>query len=320
MRTLAARWYRMSLMSSLTIATRESALALWQAEHVATRLRAQHPGLEVRLLPMTTRGDQILDRPLAQIGGKGLFLKELEVALLEGRADLAVHSLKDVPMQLEPEFALAAVLARADASDALVCTRWQGVMELPQGARVGTSSLRRQVQLRALRPDLVLLDLRGNVQTRLAKLDADQYDAIVLATAGLQRLGLAARIRERLAAPTFLPAVGQAALAVETRAGDAATARWLAPLEDANTRLCISAERAYAACLGGSCQVPIGAWASLQGSVLHLDGLIGDARGESFLRETWSGPADSIAAAEAVGVQLAERLLERGARRFVAAG
>src|SRR5574337_2183417 len=204
-------------LSTLRIATRKSALALWQAEHVAMLLRVAHPGLNVELMPLSTRGDEILDQPLATIGGKGLFLKELEVAMLEGRADLAVHSLKDVPAQLEAGFVLPAILPRADAADAFVSNHYDDLAAPPHGARVGTSSLRRQAQLRALRPDLVLLDLRGNVGTRLRKLDAGDYDAIVLACAGLERLGLAARIVSRLAAPDWLPAPGQAAIAIEAR-------------------------------------------------------------------------------------------------------
>jgi hydroxymethylbilane synthase len=304
----------LALLNTLIIATRESALALWQAHHVAQRLRVLHPQLDVQLLPMTTRGDQILDRPLAQIGGKGLFLKELEVAMLEGRAHLAVHSLKDIPMVLEAPFVLSAVLARADASDALVSNHYASLAQLPQGARVGTSSLRRQVQLRVLRPDLQLLDLRGNVQTRLAKLDAGHYEAIVLASAGLQRLELGARIRQRLAAPEFLPAVGQASLGIEICADDVRTAALLAPLEDPIGRLCASAERSFALALGGSCQVPIGASATVNGSQLHLDGLIGDAQAQAFLRDSITG---SSADAAALGAELAQRLLARGARSFV---
>jgi hydroxymethylbilane synthase len=199
----------MSPMTTLRLATRQSALALWQTEHVAARLRAAHPGLDVQLVPMTTRGDRIVDRPLAQVGGKGLFLKELEVAMVEGRADAAVHSLKDVPMALDGPFVLAAVLERADAFDAFVSSKFSDIDILPRGARVGTSSLRRQAQLRALRPDLQLRDLRGNVNTRLAKLDAGEYDAIVLACAGLQRLGFEGRIRSRMDAPQSLPAPAQ---------------------------------------------------------------------------------------------------------------
>ena len=203
--------------TTLRIATRQSALALWQAEHVATLLRAAHPDLRVELVPMTTRGDEILDKPLAAIGGKGLFLKELEVAMLDGRAELAVHSLKDMPAELEAGFTLPAILPRADPADAFVSNTFADLTALPQGARVGTSSLRRQAQLRAIRPDLELLDLRGNVGTRLAKLDNGNYDAIVLACAGLERLGLSQRIRSRLEAPAWLPAPGQAAIAIEAR-------------------------------------------------------------------------------------------------------
>ena len=196
-------------MKALRIATRKSALALWQAEHVASRLRAQHADLSIELVPMTTRGDDIVDRPLASLGGKGLFLKELETAMIEDRADIAVHSFKDVPMELDTEFAIGAVLERADAADAFISNDHARLDVLPRGARVGTSSLRRQAQLRALRPDLELLDLRGNVNTRLAKLDAGEYDAVILACAGLDRLGLGARIRARLAAPAWVPAVAQ---------------------------------------------------------------------------------------------------------------
>ena len=211
--------------NTLRIATRKSALALWQAEHVAALLRAAHPHLQVELVPMSTRGDEIIDRPLATLGGKGLFLKELEVAMQEGRAELAVHSLKDVPAELEAGFTLPAMLPRADAADAFVSCDYADLAALPPGARVGTSSLRRQAQLRAARPDLVLLDLRGNVGTRLAKLDAGHYDAIVLACAGLERLGLAGRIRSRLAAPEWLPAPGQAAIAIEARSDAAGRTR-----------------------------------------------------------------------------------------------
>ena len=297
-------------MSLLRIATRKSPLALWQSEFVATQLRAAHPGLVVELVPMTTRGDQVLDRSLAAIGGKGLFLKELEVAMQRGDADCAVHSLKDVPAQLEPGFALPAILPRADAADAFVSNDYADLAALPHGARVGTSSLRRQAQLRALRPDLVLLDLRGNVGTRLGKLDAGDYDAIVLACAGLERLDLAARIRSRLAAPDWLPAPGQAAIAIEAREGQAGVLALLAALDDADTRLTVSAERAMNQALGGSCTVPIGAWCMLGEHGLHLHGMVGDAASGQLLHAEASAPSDQ---AIALGRKVAAALLAQGA-------
>lgn len=300
--------------STLRIATRQSPLALWQAEHVAALLRAAHPGLAVELVPMTTRGDEIIDRPLASIGGKGLFLKELEVAMLEGRADLAVHSLKDVPAELQPGFALPAILPRADAADAFVSNRHAGLADLPRGARVGTSSLRRQAQLRALRPDLELLDLRGNVGTRLAKLDAGHYDAIVLACAGLERLDLAARIRSRLVAPDWLPAPGQAAVAIEARADQPQTLALLAALDDADTRQETTAERAMNQALGGSCTVPVGAWCTLTEHGLHLRGLVGDAASGRLLRAQADGD-DAVALGQAV----AQALFAQGAAEFLGA-
>jgi len=301
--------------STLRIATRKSALALWQAEHVAALLRVAHPGLLVELVPMTTRGDEIQDRPLATIGGKGLFLKELEVAMLEGRADLAVHSLKDVPAQLETGFTLPAVLARADAADAFVSNHYAELAALPPGARVGTSSLRRQAQLRALRPDLVLLDLRGNVGTRLGKLDNGDYDAIVLACAGLERLGLAPRIRARLAAPDWLPAPGQAAIAIEARSDQPAVLALLAALDDADTRLTVTAERAMNQALGGSCTVPVGAWCMLVEHGLHLCGLVGDAANGRLLLAEAAGTTDQ---AVALGQQVAAALLAQGADELLA--
>lgn len=279
-------------MSTLRIATRRSALALWQAEHVAARLRDAHPQLDVQLLPLSTRGDEVLDTPLAAIGGKGLFLKELEYALLDGRADLAAHSLKDVPAMLDAPFALAAILDRADPADAFVSNRFATLDDLPPDARVGTSSLRRQALLRAARPDLELVDLRGNVNTRLAKLDAGEYDAIVLACAGLKRLGMDHRITATLAPPHWLPGVGQGAIAIETRAGDAATAALLRPLHDANTAVCVGAERALNRALAGDCTVPIGAYAHLEGDRLHLHGLVGDAVAGTLLRAESDGPAE----------------------------
>ena len=301
-------------LSVLRIATRKSALALWQAEHVATLLRTAHPGLIVELVPLSTRGDEILDQSLSTIGGKGLFLKELEVAMLEGRAELAVHSLKDVPVHLEDGFILPAILPRADAADAFVSNHYKDLASLPKGARVGTSSLRRQAQLRALRPDLELRDLRGNVGTRLGKLDAGDYDAIVLACAGLDRLGLAARIVSRLAAPDWLPAPGQAAITIEARAEHTAVLTLLAALDDADTRLTVGAERAMNRALGGSCTVPVGAWCVRSEHGLHLRGLVGDPASGRLLHADASGPIDQ---STALGEQVASELLEQGASEFL---
>ncbi len=299
----------------LRIATRKSALALWQTEHVAARLRALHPGLRIELVPLSTRGDEILDRSLAAIGGKGLFLKELEVAMEKGDADCAVHSLKDVPMELEAPFALAAILERADPFDAFVSNHYDGIDALPAGARVGTSSLRRQVQLRSRRPDLELADLRGNVNTRLAKLDAGEYDAILLACAGLMRLGFDARIRARLTPPDFLPAAAQGAIAVECRTDDAATRALLDGLDHAPTRRCVEVERAMNQRLGGSCQVPIAGYCTEEADQWHLRALVGARDGSEILRA--EGRADS-ASRESLGIRVAEDLLARGADRLLA--
>ncbi len=296
------------------IATRKSPLALWQSEHAAALLRAAHPGVRVELVPMSTRGDEVLDRSLAAIGGKGLFLKELELAMLRGEADCAVHSLKDVPMELEPGFALPAILRRADPADAFVSDRFASLDELPRGARVGTSSLRRQAQLRALRPDLHLLDLRGNVNTRLAKLDAGDYDAIVLACAGLQRLGFESRIRARLDAPAWLPAPAQGAIAVECR-DDAPELRALfAALDHAPTRRCVEAERAMNRALHGSCHVPVAAFAQEEGASLRLRGLVGSAKDGRAVRAEAFAEGD----AEALGRWVAEELLAGGAGELLA--
>ncbi|HLI17376.1 MAG TPA: hydroxymethylbilane synthase [Rhodanobacteraceae bacterium] len=293
----------------LRIATRKSPLALWQAEHVARRLRDANVGLSIELLPLMTRGDEVLDRSLASIGGKGVFLKELEIALAEGRADLAVHSLKDVPAQLDPQFELAAILTRADGADAFVSNDFASLDDLPRGARVGTSSLRRTAQLRARRPDLDIADLRGNVGTRLAKLDRGDYAAIILAVAGLQRMDLGARIRARLAPPEWLPAPGQAAIAVETRAGDARVVDCVKVLDDAATRRSVSAERALNAAMGGDCTMPLGAWCEAQGDgTLRLHGLLGDARDGRILRAEALGNE-----AAALGAEVAHRLREQGA-------
>ena len=297
-------------MKTLRIATRKSALALWQAEHVAAKLRPLHAGVAIELVPMTTRGDEITDRPLAAIGGKGLFLKELEMAMLEGRADIAVHSFKDVPMELEPGFVIGAVLERADAADAFISNRYARLDELPQGARVGSSSLRRQAQMRALRPDLDLVDLRGNVLTRLAKLDAGDYDAIVLACAGLDRLGLGSRIRSRLRPPQWLPAVAQGAIAIECRAGDSATAALIAPLDDAATSRCVGVERAMNLKLHGNCNVPIAGYCMEIESGFALWGLVGDAATGRIIRADATGPLD---APRELGERVAALLVERGA-------
>lgn len=302
-------------LSTLRLATRKSALALWQTEHVAALLRATHPGLSVELVPMSTRGDQVLDRSLAAIGGKGLFLKELEVAMLEGDADAAVHSLKDVPMLLDAPFALAAILERADPFDALVSNRYRCLADLPAGARVGTSALRRQAQLRATRPDLSVHDLRGNVNTRLSKLDAGEFDAIILACAGLDRLGFAGRIRERLCAPQWLPAVAQGAIAIECRADDEATLALLHPLDHADTRRCVQAERALNRHLHGSCHVPVAAHARLLGRGLHLQALVGDSQSGKLVRaEGERADADP----EALGLQVAATLRALGADAILA--
>jgi hydroxymethylbilane synthase len=302
-------------LAVLRIATRKSALALWQAEHVAALLRAAHPGLRVELVPLSTRGDEVLDQPLATIGGKGLFLKELEVAMLEGRADLAVHSLKDVPAELEPGFALPAILPRADAADAFVSNDYANLAALPNGARVGTSSLRRQALLRALRPDLTLLDLRGNVGTRLQKLDAGHYEAIVLACAGLERLGLHDRIRARLAAPAWLPAPGQAAIAIEARADQPSVLAALAVLDDADTRLAVTAERAMNHALGGSCTVPVGAWCTVTERGLHLRGMVGEVRsGRLLVAEAAGDGADALG----LGNEVAQALFAQGAAALLA--
>jgi len=298
----------------LRIATRKSPLALWQSEHVADLLRRAHPALEVVLVPMSTRGDEVLDRSLAAIGGKGLFLKELELAMLRGEADCAVHSLKDVPMELEGPFALPAILSRADHADAFVSNRYLGIDDLPRNARVGTSSLRRHAQLRARRPDLQITDLRGNVNTRLGKLDADDYDAIVLACAGLERLGFGGRIETRLDAPGWLPAPAQGAIAIECRDNDAATRSLCAALDHAPTRICVEAERAMNRALHGSCHVPVGALARLDGERLHLQGLVGNAVDGRLVRAQSGAATDG---GEQLGVEVARLLIEAGAGAFL---
>jgi len=303
---------------TLTIATRESRLALWQAEHVRNLLETRFE-IEVKLLGMTTRGDQILDRTLSKVGGKGLFVKELETALEDGHADLAVHSLKDVPMDLPAGFALAAVLDREDPRDALVSPRYASLADLPQGACVGTSSLRRLAQLTTARPDLRIEPLRGNLDTRLRKLDEGQYDAIVLAAAGLVRLGLAERIRMRFAPQQMLPAAGQGALGIEVRADDAELREMLAGLIHRPTWLAVHAERAVSRGLGGSCSMPLAAHAQWQGPELHLAAALGHAGDPTrpLLTTQVRGAAADAAAAEALGAQAVAALHAAGAHDYL---
>jgi len=297
-------------MTPIRIATRKSQLALWQAEHVADLLRAAHEGLQVELLPMSTKGDLIQDRSLAAIGGKGLFIKELEVAMQEGRADIAVHSMKDVPAELPPGFIIGAVLERADPRDALIGGGYTRIQDLPVEARVGTSSLRRQAQLLAARPDLRIQALRGNVNTRLRRLDEGELDAIILACAGMVRLGWEARITTRLDTSVSLPAVSQGVIGIECREDDSRTRTLLAPLEHAATRIAMDAERAFSGRLGGSCQSPVAAYATLESGRLLLDGLVAEPDGSKLLRESITGtPSDSVA----IGEELAERVLAAGA-------
>ena len=296
------------------IATRRSRLALWQAEHAAARLAARHPGLVVSLVPLLTEGDRITDRSLAAAGGKGLFVKELENALRDGRADLAVHSMKDVPAVLPLGFTIGAALERGDARDCLVSSRYESLDALPRGARVGTGSLRRQCQLRQRRPDLEVVALRGNVETRLAKLDAGECEAAVLAVAGLERLGLETRIRARLGPQEMLPAIGQGVIGIECADDRADILELAQALEHAPTRTLLDAERAFAAALGASCQSPVAAHATLEGVELRLAALVGAADGSTILSDAISGPARDAAR---LGAALARQLLAAGAGRFL---
>jgi hydroxymethylbilane synthase len=298
----------------IRIATRKSPLALWQAEHVAARLKAAHPEVEVELVKMVTRGDKLLDAPLAKVGGKGLFVKELEQGLFEGTADLAVHSMKDVPAELPDGLHLAAILLREDPRDAFVSERHACLADLPARARIGTSSLRRQCQIKLRFPDCETINLRGNVGTRLDKLATEGYDAIILAAAGLNRLGLAHRITEFLAPETSLPAVGQGAIGIECRRDDSRINELLSALHDVPTALCVSAERAFNERLDGGCQVPIAGYAELSGGRLRLRGLVGTPDGSRVVRGETEGPRD---AARALGITLAEDLLARGADRIL---
>jgi hydroxymethylbilane synthase len=301
--------------AKLVIATRSSRLALWQAEHVRDLLIGLYPDCQVSLLKLTTRGDQILDRTLSKVGGKGLFVKELETALLDGRADLAVHSLKDVPVDLQYPFALPVILKREDARDAFVSNEFDSLEQLPAGSIVGTSSLRREAQIRQSYPALVVQPLRGNLDTRLAKLDRNEYTAIILAAAGLTRLGLESRIRSYLSPEQSLPAAGQGALGIEVMADRADMREWLAPLTCASTAACALAERTVSRVLGGSCQVPLAAYAQTNGSVLTIRALVAEPDGSLIIRSEASGSVDS---ALQLGEQVAQELLQKGAKAILA--
>jgi hydroxymethylbilane synthase len=302
------------MIRKIRIATRQSELALWQANHVAGILREAHPGLEVELLPMVTRGDVVLDRPLALIGGKGLFLKELEKALLDNEADIAVHSMKDVPVEEAPGLVVDVMLKRANPFDALLSREGVRLADLPAGARVGTSSLRRQCQLRALRPDLEVADLRGNVNTRVRKLKDGEYDAIILACAGLERLGMQDLITETLEAPRWLPAATQGTIGVQCRAGDEEVMDTIGALRDDAAALITRAERSVARVLQGSCQVPLAVFAQRSGESFRIAGLVGRPDGSEVLRADREG---AVRAADSLAAGVAEDLLRQGAGRII---
>jgi len=302
------------MTDTVRIATRKSPLAMWQAEHVADALRAAHPGINVEIHGMSTQGDKILDTPLAKIGGKGLFVKELEARMLEGDADIAVHSMKDVPVELPDGLHLAVIMQREDPRDAFVSNNHAALEELPEGAVVGTSSLRRQCQLSDRRPDLVIKSLRGNVNTRLRKLDDGEYDAVILAAAGLIRLGFGERIRSSIDPEDSLPAIGQGAVGIECRADDPRINELLAPLHHADTATRVLAERAMNTRLEGGCQVPIGGHAVLEGEEIWMRGLVGTVDGSEIIRAEIRGPRDQ---AEALGTALADELLEHGAKEIL---
>ena len=302
------------MSQTIRIATRKSPLALWQANFVKDELEKAHPGLTVELVPMSTKGDRILDTPLAKVGGKGLFVKELEVAMLDGRADIAVHSMKDVPMEFPEGLCLAVIAEREDPRDAFVSNKYSSIDKLPKGAIVGTSSLRRQCQVRAKRPDLQIKDLRGNVGSRLGKLDADEYDAIILASAGLIRLKLPERIASFIEPEIILPAAGQGAVGIECRQDDRETLAILSVLNHQTTNYRVKAERAMNCHLQGGCQVPIGAFAEIEGDDLSMRGLVGSLDGKILLEDAVAG---SVNDAEALGVELAEKLLAAGADKIL---
>ena len=304
------------MTQTVRIATRKSKLALWQAEHIQQRLEELHPGLTVELVPMSTKGDVILDTPLAKIGGKGLFVKELEVAMLEGRADIAVHSMKDLPVEFPDGLELHTICEREDPRDAFVSGKYNNLDEMPEGAVVGTCSLRRRCQIMEQFPHLIIKDLRGNVQTRLRKLDDGEFDAIILAASGLIRLELGDRITSFIPVEQSLPANGQGALGIECRSDDDAMKQLLQPLQCQETRIRVLAERAMNRRLEGGCQVPIGAYAELKGDSVYLRGLVGDPDGQQVLRDEIEGPAND---AEALGTELAERLLKKGAGDILSA-
>lgn len=298
----------------LRIATRKSPLALWQAHYVSNMLQHHHPELKIELVTMVTQGDKILDTPLAKVGGKGLFVKELEVGMLEGRADIAVHSMKDVPVEFPTGLHLAVICEREDPRDAFVSNNFKSLEELPQGARLGTSSLRRQSQIAALRPDLKIIDLRGNVNTRLKKLDDGEYDAIILAAAGLKRLEFEDRITQFIGTDVCLPAIGQGAVGIECRSDDAHVHNLIAPLNDYKTQIRVTAERAMNERLQGGCQVPIAGYAEIEKDLIMLRGLVGQVDGKKIIRGDIAGPIDSAAE---LGVVLAEDLLSRGADKIL---
>lgn len=299
---------------TIRIATRQSPLALWQAEHVAYRLQQAFPGLKTELVKMVTRGDKILDAPLAKVGGKGLFVKELEQGMLEGAADIAVHSMKDVPVDFPEGLHLAVILDREDPTDAFVSNHYRNLAELPANARIGTSSLRRQCQIKEKFPQAEILSLRGNVNTRLAKLDADEYDAIILASAGLKRLGMGNRITAPLSPDESLPAMGQGAIGIECRTDDAEIHAYLQVLHDADTSIRVTAERAMNAHLNGGCQVPIAGFAEIQGDQLFMRGLVGSPDGALIYRAEARSP---LAEAEQLGVSIADDLLRQGADKIL---
>ncbi|WP_085300138.1 hydroxymethylbilane synthase [Cognaticolwellia mytili] len=299
---------------TVRIATRKSALALWQAEYVKAQLEHFHPGINVELVPMTTKGDIILDTPLAKVGGKGLFVKELEVAMLEDRADIAVHSMKDVPVEFPEGLGLEVICPREDPRDAFVSNNIASFADLPQGAVVGTSSLRRQCQIKALRPDLIIRDLRGNVNTRLKKLDNNEYDAIILAAAGLIRLEMPERIREFIAPEVMLPANGQGAVGIECRTEDETIKKLLAPLGCEETRIRVIAERSMNRALEGGCQVPIGSYAIIENQEIYLRGLVGAVDGSKILTSEVRGKTQD---AEKLGTDLAATLLADGADKIL---